>query len=163
MRGTIGYMAPEWALNSPINAKVDVYSYGIVLLEIVTGSRISSGVSVDGTDVEVRQFVQVLKQYLESADVKDIVDQRLYGQFNLEHASVMSKVATACLGERNSRPSIHDIVKSLLAYCRRLEFGAIGHTSMGGGAFYYIGPAGLALQGKGNSLNLHLLTIATNL
>ena len=46
--------------------------------------------------------------------------------------------------------------------CRRLEFGAIGHTSMGGGAFYYIGPAGLALQGKGNSLDLHLLTIATN-
>jgi hypothetical protein len=50
----------------------------------------------------------------------------------------------------------------LVIPCRRLEFGAIGHTSMGGGAFYYIGPAGLALQGKGNSLDLHLLTIATN-
>uniref|UniRef100_A0ACD5W059 Uncharacterized protein n=1 Tax=Avena sativa TaxID=4498 RepID=A0ACD5W059_AVESA len=35
MRGTMGYMAPEWALNLPINAKVDVYSYGVVLLELV--------------------------------------------------------------------------------------------------------------------------------
>jgi len=55
-----------------------------------------------------------------------------------------------------------EINPGLLIPCRRSEFGAIGHTSMGGGAFYYIGPAGLALQGKGNSLDLHLLTIATN-
>jgi hypothetical protein len=40
------------------------------------------------------------------------------------------------------------------------EVGAIGHTSMGGGAFYRVG--WLALEGKGNSLDLHLLTIATN-
>ncbi|KAF8675765.1 hypothetical protein HU200_047250 [Digitaria exilis] len=115
MRGTMGYMAPEWAFNSPINAKVDVYSYGVVLLEIVTGTRISSGLTVDGTGIEVRQFAQVLKQYLESGNVDDIVDQRLHGQFNHEQASVMLKVATTCLQERNSRPSMHDIVKALLA------------------------------------------------
>ncbi|TKW15968.1 hypothetical protein SEVIR_5G267800v4 [Setaria viridis] len=115
MRGTMGYMAPEWALNSPINAKVDVYSYGVVLIEIVTGSRISSGVTVDGTEVEIKLFVQVLKQYTESGSVKDIVDQRLHGQFNPEQAMVMLKIATACLEERNSRPSMHDIVKALLA------------------------------------------------
>jgi hypothetical protein len=33
---------------------------------------------------------------------------------------------------------------------------------MGGGAFYYIGPAGLALESKDNFLDLHLLTVATN-
>jgi serine/threonine protein kinase len=37
MRGTRGYMAPEWVYNLPITSKVDVYSYGIVLLEMVTG------------------------------------------------------------------------------------------------------------------------------
>ncbi|CAD6237553.1 unnamed protein product [Miscanthus lutarioriparius] len=47
MRGTMGYMALEWALNMPINAKVDVYSYGVVLLEIVTGIRASSGIMLD--------------------------------------------------------------------------------------------------------------------
>jgi serine/threonine protein kinase len=115
MRGTMGYMAPEWALNSPINAKVDVYSYGVVLIEIVTGSRISSGVTVGGTEVEIRQFVQVLKQYIESGNVKDIIDQRLHDQFNPEQAMAMLKIATACLEERNIRPSMHDIVKSLMA------------------------------------------------
>uniref|UniRef100_A0A0A8Y4B5 non-specific serine/threonine protein kinase n=1 Tax=Arundo donax TaxID=35708 RepID=A0A0A8Y4B5_ARUDO len=115
MRGTMGYMAPEWALNLPINAKVDVYSYGVVLLEIVTGSQISSGIIVDGKDVELRQFVQVIKQFLESGDAKDIVDHRLNGHFNSEQATVMLKVAIACLEERNSRPTMNEIVKALLA------------------------------------------------
>jgi hypothetical protein len=46
-----------------------------------------------------------------------------------------------------------------LIQCRELDF---GHTSMGGGAFYYIGPAGLAEEGKDNSLDLHLLPMVTN-
>ncbi|XP_042033187.1 putative receptor protein kinase ZmPK1 [Salvia splendens] len=37
IRGTRGYMAPEWVYNLPITAKVDVYSYGVVVLEMVTG------------------------------------------------------------------------------------------------------------------------------
>nr|CAD1823777.1 unnamed protein product [Ananas comosus var. bracteatus] len=48
MRGTTGYMAPEWTLNLPITGKVDVYSFGVVLLEVVTGSRISSWVGENG-------------------------------------------------------------------------------------------------------------------
>ncbi|KAF7023153.1 hypothetical protein CFC21_035742 [Triticum aestivum] len=61
MRGTMGYMAPEWALNLPIDAKVDVYSYGVVLLEIVTGNRISSGITVDGKEVEFDSLCMQLK------------------------------------------------------------------------------------------------------
>ena len=35
IRGTKGYIAPEWFRNMPITPKVDVYSYGVVLLEII--------------------------------------------------------------------------------------------------------------------------------
>ncbi|KQK09112.1 putative receptor protein kinase ZmPK1 [Brachypodium distachyon] len=56
MRGTTGYMAPEWVLNLPIDAKVDVYSYGVVLLEIVTGSRVSSGVTVGEEVMDLMQI-----------------------------------------------------------------------------------------------------------
>ncbi|KAI9074550.1 hypothetical protein K1719_043494 [Acacia pycnantha] len=46
IRGTRGYMAPEWVFNLPITSKVDVYSYGIVVLEMITGKRLR----VDGPD-----------------------------------------------------------------------------------------------------------------
>ncbi|KAL7249381.1 hypothetical protein ACSBR1_011555 [Camellia fascicularis] len=39
VRGTRGYLAPEWQRNNPISVKADVYSYGIVLLEIVCCRR----------------------------------------------------------------------------------------------------------------------------
>ncbi|CAD6231557.1 unnamed protein product [Miscanthus lutarioriparius] len=39
VRGTIGYLAPEWISGVPITAKADVYSYGMVLLEIISGRR----------------------------------------------------------------------------------------------------------------------------
>ncbi|KAK9288967.1 hypothetical protein L1049_017438 [Liquidambar formosana] len=38
-RGTIGYMAPEWLRNAPVTAKVDIYSFGVMLLEIICGRR----------------------------------------------------------------------------------------------------------------------------
>jgi serine/threonine protein kinase len=114
MRGTMGYMAPEWALNLPINAKVDVYSYGVVLLELVTGSRISSGITVDGKEVEIRQFAGAVKELLVGGDVKEIIDTRLHGHFNPEQLVVMVKLALSCLEERNSRPTMNEIVKALL-------------------------------------------------
>jgi serine/threonine protein kinase len=39
VRGTRGYLAPEWVSNRPITVKADVYSYGMLLLEIVGGRR----------------------------------------------------------------------------------------------------------------------------
>ncbi|XXG75155.1 hypothetical protein AAC387_Pa07g3728 [Persea americana] len=39
IRGTRGYLAPEWHKNTPISVKTDVYSYGIVLLEIICCRR----------------------------------------------------------------------------------------------------------------------------
>ena len=39
MRGTPGYMAPEWFLNLPVTDKSDVFSYGMVLLELVGGRK----------------------------------------------------------------------------------------------------------------------------
>ncbi|MCH93939.1 receptor protein kinase 1-like, partial [Trifolium medium] len=50
MRGTRGYMAPEWIFNLPITSKVDVYSYGVVVLEMITGK--SAMISIQITDGE---------------------------------------------------------------------------------------------------------------
>ncbi|KAK8492561.1 hypothetical protein V6N13_054032 [Hibiscus sabdariffa] len=50
IRGTRGYMAPEWVSNFPITSKVDVYSYGAVLLELVTGRSPGMGFPGAGSD-----------------------------------------------------------------------------------------------------------------
>ncbi|WVZ69338.1 hypothetical protein U9M48_018138 [Paspalum notatum var. saurae] len=114
MRGTMGYMAPEWALNLPINAKVDVYSYGVVLLEIVTGSRVSSEITIE--EIDFMQFVQEVKQMLARGGELDMVDARLKGHFNHEQATVMVKIAVSCLEERSKRPTMDQIVKDLMVY-----------------------------------------------
>lgn len=47
IRGTKGYVAPDWFRSSPINAKVDVYSYGVLLLEIICCRK---NVEIEGGD-----------------------------------------------------------------------------------------------------------------
>ncbi|KAH9327305.1 hypothetical protein KI387_007483, partial [Taxus chinensis] len=57
IRGTRGYLAPEWVLNLPVTAKADVYSFGVVLLEIVSGRNASnqSGNLVQWVSVKMKE------------------------------------------------------------------------------------------------------------
>ncbi|CAJ1925536.1 unnamed protein product [Sphenostylis stenocarpa] len=51
LRGTMGYMAPEWLRSAPVTAKVDIYSFGVMLLEIICCRR-HVVVCQDGKDSE---------------------------------------------------------------------------------------------------------------
>ena len=63
-RGTMGYMAPEWLKNAPVTTKVDVYSFGVMLLEIIFCRRhlelheIEDG--IEGDDMILVDWVQYL-------------------------------------------------------------------------------------------------------
>ncbi|KAL6884674.1 hypothetical protein ACP4OV_010610 [Aristida adscensionis] len=48
MRGTVGYLAPEWISGLPIGAKADVYSFGMLLFELISGRRNTEGHSGGG-------------------------------------------------------------------------------------------------------------------
>nr|DAD26552.1 TPA_asm: hypothetical protein HUJ06_028020 [Nelumbo nucifera] len=119
IRGTKGYMAPEWALNLPITAMVDVYSYGVVLLEIVKGTRLFNWVVVDGEEeAEITRFLKMVKKKIESTEdawVEDIVDPRLQGQFNRNQAVMMIKIGISCVEEdRSKRPTMDMVVQALI-------------------------------------------------
>ncbi|XP_010262648.1 PREDICTED: putative receptor protein kinase ZmPK1 [Nelumbo nucifera] len=120
IRGTKGYMAPEWFLNLPITAKVDVYSYGVVILEIVKGSRLSDWVVVDGEEeAELIRFLWVArKKIAECKDdswVEDMVDPALKGQFNQQQAAIMIEIGISCVEEdRSRRPTMDAVVQTLL-------------------------------------------------
>lgn len=115
MRGTAGYMAPEWASNLPITAKVDVYSYGIVLLEILTGTRVSSQTTHAGEQLELREIVQILRQVVARGDPSHIVDPKMQGQFNPQQAMEMVRISLSCMEERSKRPTMDAIVTTLMA------------------------------------------------
>jgi hypothetical protein len=119
VRGTRGYAAPEWASNIPINEKVDVYSYGVVLLELVAGRRAYELVATGTGDAEVavRQLVWTTREKLKCGDwswITGFVDPRLNG--NIVHSEVllMLEVAAMCMEkERSKRPSMNDIVEKI--------------------------------------------------
>ncbi|XP_066309357.1 putative receptor protein kinase ZmPK1 [Miscanthus floridulus] len=115
MRGTTGYMAPEWALNVPINAKVDVYSYGIVLLEIVMGCRVCDQTTAGGERREMSQIAQALRHVVATGNVVPLVDGRLQGQFNPRQALEMVRISLSCMEDRSNRPTMDDVAKALTA------------------------------------------------
>lgn len=120
IRGTKGYMAPEWASNLPITAKVDVYSYGVVILEMVKGIRLSNWVVEDGEgqEAELKRFVREVKKKLlseEEAWIEEIVDPRLKGKFNTNQAATLIGIGISCMDEdRSKRPTMDSVVQSLL-------------------------------------------------
>ena len=121
IRGTRGYMAPEWTSNLPITAKADVYSFGVVLLEVVMGSRVSDWMmDVDKeVDGELMGLVKMLKGKLASGEeswIGDFIDGRLKGEFNCKQAKLMVEIAVSCLEEeRTRRPTMDSVVQMLLS------------------------------------------------
>ncbi|KAK1257999.1 G-type lectin S-receptor-like serine/threonine-protein kinase SD2-5 [Acorus gramineus] len=110
MRGTRGYMAPEW-LNSVITEKVDVYSFGVVVLEIVCGRKNLNYTETGEADL----LVNLLKTKAEEGRLSDIVDKESVDmQQNEEEALKMLSISMWCLqGDCNKRPSMSTVVKVL--------------------------------------------------
>lgn len=120
IRGTRGYIAPEWACGLPITSKVDVYSYGVLLLELVMGVRVSDWLlnsAESEAEMGLNGLVTLLKEKLKSDEpywVADFADSRLRGQFKFSQAAAMVKLAVDCLEEdRNKRPSMSSVVHIL--------------------------------------------------
>jgi hypothetical protein len=120
IRGTRGYMAPEWVIHrEPITAKADVYSFGMVLLEIVSGRR-NYGFRQESVGSEDWYFPKWAyeKVYVERR-IEDIMDPRILLHVDDDAESVatverMVKTAMWCLQDRaEMRPSMGKVAKML--------------------------------------------------
>ncbi|GLT52536.1 hypothetical protein SLA2020_258710 [Shorea laevis] len=107
--GTIGYMAPEYALWGHLTHKADVYSFGVVALEIVTGKK--------NDYMPSEKFVCLLDwacHWQQTGNLMKLVDERLKSDFKKEEAETMVKVALLCTNASASlRPSMSEVVSML--------------------------------------------------
>ncbi|XP_040379840.1 G-type lectin S-receptor-like serine/threonine-protein kinase At2g19130 [Oryza brachyantha] len=112
-RGTIGYLAPEWISGVAITPKVDVYSFGMVLLEILSGKRNAHGGYITNKN-HVAYFPVLAISKLHKGDVKSLVDPQLHGDFDLEEARRVCKVASWCIQDNEfERPTMSEVVRVL--------------------------------------------------
>jgi len=127
MRGTRGYMAPEWVFNLPITSKVDVYSYGIVVLEMVTGKSTIMGVHtiVAGVEAEHTRLVTWVREAKNreatttttTSWIEDIIDPTKEGIWDMGKVKILVEVALQCVEEdKDARPTMSQVVK-MLVHC----------------------------------------------
>ena len=113
MRGTIGYLAPEWISGVPITQKVDVYSYGMLLLEIVSGRRNKSEECETSGDHAVYFPLKAARKVHEE-DFGSLIDHQLLGEINTEEVERACKVACWCIQDNEfDRPTMGNVVQVL--------------------------------------------------
>ncbi|KAJ9692162.1 hypothetical protein PVL29_011302 [Vitis rotundifolia] len=115
--GTPGYLDPEYYTTSSLNEKSDVYSFGIVLLELITGRPpiIKQG------EESMLHIVQWVSPIIARGEIRDIVDQRLQGDFDISSAWKAIDIAMACVTySSTTRPTMSHVLLELKG-CLNIE------------------------------------------
>ncbi|XP_019184281.1 PREDICTED: putative receptor-like protein kinase At4g00960, partial [Ipomoea nil] len=109
--GTLGYTAPEYAIHGHLSEKVDIYSFGIVILEIISGRR-SSDLQVE--PVTEYLLEQAWKLY-ENDEHLGLVDNNLDpNEYEAAEVKRMLEIALVCTqSPSNIRPSMSELVVML--------------------------------------------------
>lgn len=112
--GTFGYMAPEYATSGKLTDRSDVFSFGVVLLELVTGRKPVDQTQPLGDESLVEWARPLLLRAIETRDFSDLTDPRLKKHFVESEMFRMIEAAAACV--RHSalrRPRMVQVVRAL--------------------------------------------------
>ncbi|KAF3949698.1 hypothetical protein CMV_024463 [Castanea mollissima] len=109
--GTYGYAAPEYIATGHLYVKSDVYGFGVVLLEMLTGLRALDTKRPNGQ----QNLVEWLKPSLSSKrKLKNIMDIRMEGQYSTKAALQAGQLTLRCLeSDPKSRPSMKEVMEEL--------------------------------------------------
>uniref|UniRef100_A0A0E0ASI3 Receptor-like serine/threonine-protein kinase n=1 Tax=Oryza glumipatula TaxID=40148 RepID=A0A0E0ASI3_9ORYZ len=104
VRGTRGYLAPEWSKNTAITVKVDVYSFGVMLLEIIS-CRKSMELKMAGEECNISEWAY---EYVVSGGLKEVAAGEDVDEVELER---MVKIGIWCTqNEPVTRPAMKSVV-----------------------------------------------------
>ncbi|XP_045829502.1 probable LRR receptor-like serine/threonine-protein kinase At3g47570 isoform X2 [Trifolium pratense] len=127
IKGTIGYLPPEYGAGGPVSPEGDIYSYGILLLEMLTGKKPTNNMFYE--NLSLHKFCKMKI----SEDILDIVDSCLLIPFAEDQTRVVenntkqclmmfAEIGVACSEEFPSqRMLIKDVIVKLLAIKQKLS------------------------------------------
>ncbi|XP_047262791.1 probable LRR receptor-like serine/threonine-protein kinase At5g45780 isoform X3 [Capsicum annuum] len=111
VRGTIGHIAPEYLSTGQSSEKTDVFGYGILLLELITGHKALDAGIGQGQKGTILDRVRNL---LEEKKVEMLADRDLRGCFNTEELEKTLEVALQCTQSNpNNRPKMSEVLRIL--------------------------------------------------
>ncbi|KAH0771600.1 hypothetical protein KY290_015581 [Solanum tuberosum] len=117
VRGTYGYIDPEYETNHHVNSAGDVYSFGIVLLQILSGRKV-----INMNIEKPTRLDKIAKSLLRERRAVDFVDPKLHGDYSTDAFQLTLELAISCIAPKQQRPSIENVVDKLeeaLAITRR--------------------------------------------
>ncbi|WVY89589.1 hypothetical protein V8G54_035103, partial [Vigna mungo] len=105
------YVAPEYAMTGHLLVKSDVYSYGVVLLELITGRKPVDMSQPQGEENLVT-WARPLLRYREG--LEKLVDPFLAGKYDFDEMAKMAAIASMCVHpEVTQRPFMGEVVQAL--------------------------------------------------
>ncbi|KAM0941725.1 putative protein kinase RLK-Pelle-LRR-I-2 family [Dioscorea sansibarensis] len=124
LKGTYGYMDPDYMSTNKFTKKSDIYSFGIIMFELITAINPQQG----------------LMEYINLAviggdgkpDWEEIIDKKLAGKSNPEEVGLLADIAYKCLDKNpRKRPSIADVTLAISKIRQRLLSRADTMASIG--------------------------------
>ncbi|TKY61314.1 receptor protein kinase [Spatholobus suberectus] len=118
VRGTIGYMDPEYMSNAKLTCASDVYSFGIVALQILSGQKVIE-LDLDARDQLTRKARDVS---IGKRPLSDFEDPRLNGTVDKADFEAILQIAVLCVAKSSKgRPTIEVVFEELDNVCGDTE------------------------------------------
>nr|XP_043610918.1 probable LRR receptor-like serine/threonine-protein kinase At1g67720 [Erigeron canadensis] len=109
VRGTLGYLDPEYYISNRLTNKSDIYGFGVILLELISGQE-----AISNFGINCRNIVQWAKMHIENGDIQGIIDPALGNEYDIQSMWKIAEKALMCVQPHaNMRPSMSEVIKEI--------------------------------------------------
>ncbi|GLJ45701.1 hypothetical protein SUGI_0961860 [Cryptomeria japonica] len=111
VKGTTGYIDPEYYILHRLTEKSDVYSFGVVLLEIISGQH---PVVLESSDGEAAHITSWTREFMLRGNIERIADPAMEKKYKIEDLWKLAELAMVCCSNQSvQRPTMSEVVMEL--------------------------------------------------